>query len=70
LTKKGTVFHYCYKGINLDIDYEISDDYYGDEIIGTDFEITAIRVDGSDVDIIGLFTDEQIQAIADSITCE
>jgi len=69
LTKKGTVFH-CYKGINLDIDYEISDDYDGDEIIGTDFEITAIRVDGSDVDIIGLFTDEQIQAIADSITCE
>ena len=69
MTKKGTVFH-RYKGINLDIDYEISDDYYGDEIIGTDFEITAIRVDGSDVDIIGLFTDEQIQAIADSITCE
>lgn len=69
LTKKGSMIH-KYKGINFDIDYEISDCYYGDEFTGADFEITAIRVDGSDIDIINMFTGEQVQEIADSITCE
>ena len=69
MTKKGSMIH-KYKGINLDIDYEISDYYHGDTIAGQDFVITAIRVDGSDVDIIALFTGEQVQEIADSITCE
>lgn len=61
---------HTFKGISLDIDYEISDYYYGDITSGQDFEITSIRVDGSDVDIINLFTVEQLQDIADSITCE
>ena len=69
MTKKGSMTH-KYKGINLDIDYELSDYCRGDVYDGTDFIITAIRVDGSDVDIITLFTCEQIQQIADSITCE
>jgi hypothetical protein len=59
-----------YKGINLDIDYELSDYGRGDTYEGTDFIITAVSVDGSDVDIINLFTVEQVQDIADSITCE
>lgn len=58
MTKKGSILH-NFKCINLDIDYEISDCYYGDEFTGTDFEITAVRVDGSDVDIMALLTGEQ-----------
>lgn len=69
MTKKGSVLH-TFKGISLDIDYEISDYYHGDITIGQDFEITAIRVDGTDTDISALFTGEQLQDIADSITCE
>jgi hypothetical protein len=69
MTKKGSMTH-KYKGIALDIDYEISDYYHGDITAGQDFVITAIRVDGSDVDIINLFTGDQVQEIADSITCE
>lgn len=69
LTTKGSICH-KFKGINLDIDYEISDCYYGDMSVGKDFEITAVRVEGSDVDIMALLTDEQVQTIADSITCE
>lgn len=69
MTKKGSVFH-TFKGIALDIDYEISDYYHGDITVGQDFEITAIRVDGTDTDISVLFTGEQLQDIADSITCE
>ena len=69
MTKKGSMTH-KYKGINLDIDYEISDYYHGDITAGQDFVITSVRVDGSDVDIIALFTGEQVQQIADSITCE
>ena len=69
MTKKGSITH-KFKGVNLDLDYELSDYYHGDISVGKDFEITAIRVDGSDVDIMALFTDEQVQSIADSITCE
>ena len=69
MNKKGSMVH-KFKGINLDIDYEISDYYHGDITVGQVFEITAIRIDGSDVDIIALFTGDQVQDIADSITCE
>ena len=69
MTKKGSMIH-KYKGINLDIDYELSDYGRGDIYEGTDFIITSVRVDGSDVDIIALFTGDQVQEIADSITCE
>lgn len=69
MTKKGSVLH-TFKGIALDIDYEISDYYHGDITAGQDFVITAIRVDGTDTDISVLFTEEQLQDIADSITCE